>query len=59
MAINGLDAPNGAIAYANATAMGPIGLTLKDFNKEGTDGGRDSGPPDGRGIAANKLIREP
>lgn len=49
MAIKGLDAPNGAIAYANATAMRPIGLTLKDFNKEGTDGGRDSGPPDGRG----------
>nr|DAS14238.1 MAG TPA: hypothetical protein [Caudoviricetes sp.] len=33
----------------NATAMRPIGLTLKDSIKAGTAGGRDSGPPDGRG----------
>ena len=58
--MKGLDAPNGAIAYANATAMTG---RLKDSRmesriqqEEGTAGGRDSGPHGGRGIAAHHSL---
>nr|DAS97370.1 MAG TPA: hypothetical protein [Caudoviricetes sp.] len=57
--MKGLDAPNGAIAYANATAMMGRRKDSRITTRKVRMADANSGPPDARGIAANKLIREP